>query len=74
MLFEQKRLRQHPTHGGPSTRMYALPFAMQDRLVENKTKREHPQVSLFHVNQFVGKAKALALTETKRKREEVKRG
>jgi hypothetical protein len=50
------------------------PFAMQDRLVENKTKREHPQVSLFHVNQFVGKAKALALTETKRKREEVKRG
>ena len=47
---------------------------MQDRLVENKTKREHPQVSLFHVKQFVGKATALALTETKRKREEVKRG
>jgi len=47
---------------------------MQDRLVENKTKREHPQVSLFHVNQFVGKAQALALTETKGKREEVKRG
>ena len=47
---------------------------MQDTLVENKTKREHPQVSLFHVKQFVAKAAGLALTETKRKREEVKRG